>query len=245
MKNQRGEIKYISPLSYKFDDHSNHPQYIEDLSCACWVSQILFSAIDLEIFTLVSKGNNSSSALSQLTNTDRNSLDRFLNTLCSLGLLYKEGKNFYNSLISDKHLVKGKDSYLGKSDSYRGEKIVYVRELSSGKRGKVQTNFFTTDQKKVVVDFNMHKVNGTWKVYDIIYGKFLAGLNVEKGTFAPQKFDLWLDIKTGKGAHVRKFWFYNCRISDIGEMVLNSSDDTDGVNALTLTFTFDYMSYEK
>lgn len=61
-----------------------------------------------------------------------------------------------------------RDLYLGKSDSYQGEKIVYIREIVSGNRGKVQTNFFTSENKKIVVDFSMHKVNDTWKVYDVI-----------------------------------------------------------------------------
>jgi len=61
-----------------------------------------------------------------------------------------------------------KNIYLGKTDSYQGQKIEYVRELVRGKRGKVQTNFFTVDQKKIVVDFNMHKKDGSWRVYDVI-----------------------------------------------------------------------------
>lgn len=58
--------------------------------------------------------------------------------------------------------------YLGKTDSYQGQKIEYVRELVKGNRGKVQTNFFTVDQKKIVVDLNMHKVDDSWKIYDVI-----------------------------------------------------------------------------
>lgn len=61
-----------------------------------------------------------------------------------------------------------RDFYIGKTDSYRGEKIVYVRELVHENRGKVQTNFFTIDQKKVVIDFSMHKVGGVWRIYDVI-----------------------------------------------------------------------------
>jgi phospholipid transport system substrate-binding protein len=61
-----------------------------------------------------------------------------------------------------------RDFYLGKSDSYGGEKMVYVRELVQEDRGKVQTYFFTLDQKKIVIDFSMYKVDGTWKIYDVI-----------------------------------------------------------------------------
>jgi len=60
-----------------------------------------------------------------------------------------------------------RDIYLGKTDTYSGGQFIYVREIIKGKRGKVQTNFITSDQKKVVVDFSMRNADGTWKVYDI------------------------------------------------------------------------------
>ena len=61
-----------------------------------------------------------------------------------------------------------RNTYIGKTDNYKGQKIVYIRELVHGKRGKVQTNFFTSDGTKVIVDFSMHEVDGSWKVYDVI-----------------------------------------------------------------------------
>ncbi len=69
-----------------------------------------------------------------------------------------------------------RDIYLGKTDTYSGGKFIYVREIVKGKRGKVQTNFITSDQKKVVVDFSMRINNGTWKIYDItIEGVSMVG----------------------------------------------------------------------
>jgi len=69
-----------------------------------------------------------------------------------------------------------RDIYLGKTDSYAGGNFTYVREIIKGNRGKVRTNFITSDQKKVVVDFSMHKVTDNWKVYDItIEGVSMVG----------------------------------------------------------------------
>lgn len=59
-----------------------------------------------------------------------------------------------------------KDSYLGKTDSYSGERIVFVREIIQGIRGKVQTHFFTVDGKKFVVDFSLQNNGEGWKIYD-------------------------------------------------------------------------------
>lgn len=69
-----------------------------------------------------------------------------------------------------------RDIYLGKTDSYSGGKFIYIREVVRGKRGKVQTNFITSDQKKIVVDFSMRNNGTTWKVYDItIEGVSMVG----------------------------------------------------------------------
>ena len=61
-----------------------------------------------------------------------------------------------------------KNLYLGKTDSYQGQKIEFVREIVKDNRAKVRTNFFTINQKEIVIDFNMYKINGKWKIYDII-----------------------------------------------------------------------------
>jgi len=69
-----------------------------------------------------------------------------------------------------------RDIYLGKTDSYAGSNFEYIREIVEGARGKVRTNFITNAQKTVVVDFSMHNINGSWKVYDItIEGVSMVG----------------------------------------------------------------------
>lgn len=60
-----------------------------------------------------------------------------------------------------------KNVYLAKSDSYRGEKIIYLREYIEGNYSKVQTNLITNEGKKVTLDFSMLKSNNSWKIYDI------------------------------------------------------------------------------
>lgn len=75
-----------------------------------------------------------------------------------------------------------KDSYLGETDSYSGEKIVYVREIIQGNRGKVQTNFFTVDGKKFVVDFSLQKNDEHWKVYDATV-EGVSVVNTYRGQF--------------------------------------------------------------
>lgn len=61
-----------------------------------------------------------------------------------------------------------KNIYLNKTDTYAGEKIVYLREYTINNRSKVQTNFITKEGKRLSVDFSMHKKNNAWLVYDVI-----------------------------------------------------------------------------
>jgi phospholipid transport system substrate-binding protein len=69
-----------------------------------------------------------------------------------------------------------RDIYIGKTDSYSGGNFIYIREITEDTRGKVRTNFITTNQKTVVVDFSMRNINNVWKVYDItIEGVSIVG----------------------------------------------------------------------
>jgi len=89
------------------------------------------------------------------------------------------------------------------------------------------------------------QVDNNWEVYDIMYKFFLEGINIDKGTFSNNKtFDLWVDIHLGGGDVVKQFWFYNCRLLDLGEMQLDVSDDSDTIIEMSLTFQFDYMDYD-
>ena len=89
------------------------------------------------------------------------------------------------------------------------------------------------------------QIDNNWESYDLIYSFFLKGLNVEEGTFSNnQVFDLWVDIHLGAGDVKKKFWFYNCRLLDVGEIQLDVSDSDDTINEVSLTFQFDYFDYD-
>lgn len=87
-------------------------------------------------------------------------------------------------------------------------------------------------------------IDREWKVYDEIYQFFIETINIEKGIYRPKQFDMWTDIRNGKGEVVKKFWFYNCRLSDISEINVSIVDPSDELNVMTLTLAFDYMDYD-
>ena len=61
-----------------------------------------------------------------------------------------------------------KDAYIGKTDTYSGEKVVIVSEKQDKKYAKVQTKIITNKGTEISVNYNMSNNPGGWKIYDVI-----------------------------------------------------------------------------
>ena len=61
-----------------------------------------------------------------------------------------------------------KDAYIGKTDTYSGEKVVIISEKQDKKYATVQTKIITNKETEVSVDYNMLNNPGGWTIYDVI-----------------------------------------------------------------------------
>lgn len=61
-----------------------------------------------------------------------------------------------------------KDAYIGKTDTYSGEKIVFLKEKQDNKYATVQTKIITNTGTEVLVDYRMLNDGGKWTIYDVI-----------------------------------------------------------------------------
>ncbi len=61
-----------------------------------------------------------------------------------------------------------KDAYIGKTDTYSGEKVVIVSEMQDKKYATVQTKIITNKGTEISVNYNMSNNPGGWKIYDVI-----------------------------------------------------------------------------
>ena len=61
-----------------------------------------------------------------------------------------------------------KDAYIGKTDTYSGEKVVIISEKQDKNYATVQTRFITNTGTEISVDYNMHNNPGRWTIYDVI-----------------------------------------------------------------------------
>ena len=57
-------------------------------------------------------------------------------------------------------------------------------------------------------------------------------------------FNVWLILLDKDGNQIRKFNFYDCRLTDISEITVSTFDEQDQLLTCTLTFDFMYMDFD-
>lgn len=88
-------------------------EYIINLALGYQISQVLFAAIDMNIFTILESGPRKIEEIAEAVGSDKQSLRRLVNALVALNLLETKDGMFLNSNISSQYLVKGNKGYLG------------------------------------------------------------------------------------------------------------------------------------
>jgi phospholipid transport system substrate-binding protein len=59
-------------------------------------------------------------------------------------------------------------SYLDKVESYNGEKVQFRKEREEGDYAEVDTKLIDSRGRDFSIDYRLHKVDGDWKVYDVV-----------------------------------------------------------------------------
>jgi ubiquinone/menaquinone biosynthesis C-methylase UbiE/predicted transcriptional regulator len=93
--------------------HEISPEQIVLDTFAFCRTRVLSTAVDLEIFTHISQGKKTAQKLSQAAGTNTRGLEMVLDTLCSMGYLYKKNGAYELTPQSRFFLVKGKKMYYG------------------------------------------------------------------------------------------------------------------------------------
>ena len=94
---------------------------ISTISRGFMQSQILITACELNMFTVIGEEGKKLEDILKITDTDKRATEILLNALTSMGFLYKK-ENFYeNSPLSKEHLIEGKKFYMGHSIKHAGD----------------------------------------------------------------------------------------------------------------------------
>lgn len=59
-------------------------------------------------------------------------------------------------------------TYADKIDLYEGQKVAYLGESVDGDFSHVQTRVIAKEGKSYSVDYRLHRVNGKWRIYDVV-----------------------------------------------------------------------------
>lgn len=87
-------------------------------------------------------------------------------------------------------------------------------------------------------------VDEDFKVYHEFMDKVLANVNPEEGTFNNIDFDFWIEVSNSKGNKIFKLELFNCRLETIGDIQLDSQDDTTEYT-MPVDIKYDYFKIEK
>jgi ubiquinone/menaquinone biosynthesis C-methylase UbiE len=89
------------------------PKKIQDDMWAGLGTQALLSAIELDIFSVISEGNRTVADIARRAKAKSRGTRMLLDGLVGLGYLNKKGEKYGLEPVSDSYLVRGKDAYMG------------------------------------------------------------------------------------------------------------------------------------
>ncbi|AKX94522.1 multifunctional cyclase-dehydratase-3-O-methyl transferase TcmN [Moorella thermoacetica] len=118
----------MKPGFLKYDPQAPCPQYLEDLATGYWFSEVLFTAVEAGLFTLLAGGGMSAAEIAEALGFSIHGTERFLGALCALGLIGRDGDVFFNTRLSETYLVRGREHY-------QGDSILWRKHLASSWRG--------------------------------------------------------------------------------------------------------------
>lgn len=119
----------MSPLPFlNHEAGEGRPQYLEDLATAYWYSEVLFAAVELDVFSLLASGGMTAKEIASALNCPLPGVERFLEALCAIGLLSQDRGIFHNSVLSGRCLVRN-------GPDYQGDTVLWRKQLLSPWRG--------------------------------------------------------------------------------------------------------------
>jgi len=95
------------------------PQYLEDLATGYWYSEVLFTAVELNVFSLLDPKGRTVAEIAEALDVPTAGLGRFLQALCAIGLVVCDAECYFNTKLAGNYLVPGKSDYQGDSILWR------------------------------------------------------------------------------------------------------------------------------
>lgn len=180
---------------FQHDPQDVGPQYLEDLATGYWFSEVLFTAVELEVFTLLETEGMTTDEIAGALDMPSSGLERFLQALCAVGLVVYDSERYYNTILASDYLVPSKSDYQGDSILWRKGLRLGWQDLTECLKAGGRVNFPVEEEgpeqfaRRIRKYINAMDNIAKTKVAEIL--PFFEGLEL-KGEI--------LDIGTGSGA---------------------------------------------
>jgi len=132
----RGSLPYSD-----FEPQEAGPQYLEDLATGYWFSEVLFAAVEMDLFSFLEGSGATRRELASNFRMDAGGLERFSRALVAMGLVTHCGGRYFNTKVSDEHLVRNKPGYQGDSILWRRYLHPRWKMLTSSLRAGGRVNY--------------------------------------------------------------------------------------------------------
>ncbi|MCO5384848.1 DUF2284 domain-containing protein [Desulfosporosinus sp.] len=179
----------------RYNPHEVGSQYLEDLATGYWFSEVLFTGVELDVFTFLERRGMTTHEIAGALDMPPSGLGRFLQALCAMGLVVWDAKRYYNTKLASDYLVPGKSKYQGDSILWRKGLRLGWQDLTECLKAGGRVNFPVEEEgpeefaQRIRKYINAMDNIAYTKVAEIL--PFFQGIEL-KGEI--------LDIGTGSGA---------------------------------------------
>lgn len=194
------------------------PQYLEDLATGYWFSEVLFTAVELDVFTLLESEGMTTTEIAGVLDMPFSGLSRFLQALCAIELVVYDGERYFNTKLASNYLVPGKNDYQGDSILWRKGLRLEWQNLTECLKAGGRVNFPVEEEDHGQFTLRVRRYINAMdniarsKVTEIL--PFFEGLEL-KGEI--------LDLGTGSGAiasgFLERFPSLSATVVDIQEVL--------------------------
>ncbi|MCP4265712.1 MAG: methyltransferase domain-containing protein [Candidatus Brocadiaceae bacterium] len=172
-------------------------KYLNEISYGYWKSQVLFVAVEMDLFTMIQGNGKSGKDITRKLRSDFRATEMMLNALVSLGLMSKTKGVYKNSVIANSYLVKNSPLYQGDRIRHFHNMWTYWSRLNDAIKSGKPTAF-----DNVGDDVNKKSLR------EFILSMHNSGKVQAEGIFRKlhlEKYHRLLDLAGGQGTYAVSF----------------------------------------
>ncbi len=147
MKNQNSVAPVktgVQDLLKRKENTHNGFQFLEDLSTAYWYSEVLFAALELNLFDRIEQGNHELESLAIALDCSPEHLHRMMKALQGIGLIKEQEKGCWRNFPATRRYL------LPESPDFMGNFLLYRKYIQNTWQNITKKLSYDTDRKRTI-----------------------------------------------------------------------------------------------